>query len=337
MAYRYEVLRLLGKGSFGQVVKAFDHKEQRNVALKMVRNERRFHSQAKEEIRILDHLRSQDRDNRANIIHMFDHFQFRGHVCLTFELLSVNLYELTKKNNFKGFSLSLVRKFALSILQCLDLLAKHRIVHCDLKPENILLKQPGRSGIKVIDFGSSCFDNEQIYTYIQSRFYRAPEVILGGTYGTQIDTWSLGCILPEMLTGYPLFPGEDEGDQLACIFEILGMPEQKQIDVSKRARIFVSSQGHPRYCTYAQGPDGRYCLMGGKSKQGKHRGPPGSRKLESMMRKKCDDRMFVDFIRRSLDLNPSTRLTPTDGLRHPWISGRVAQGSGEHIESLNRQ
>jgi dual specificity tyrosine-phosphorylation-regulated kinase 2/3/4 len=70
------------------------------------------------------------------------------------------------------------------------------------------------SYLQVIDFGSSCFDDQRIYTYIQSRFYRAPEVIMGSKYGMPIDMWSLGCILAELLTGYPLLPGEDENDQV---------------------------------------------------------------------------------------------------------------------------
>ena len=82
-----------------------------------------------------------------------------------------------------------------------------------------------------------------MYTYIQSRFYRAPEVILGARYGMPIDMWSLGCILAELLTGYPLLPGEDEGDQLSCIIELLGMPPQKLLDQSKRAKNFISSKG----------------------------------------------------------------------------------------------
>lgn len=149
IGYRYEILKLLGKGSFGQVLKCYDHRTQTHVALKMVRNEKRFHRQAQEEIRILDHLRKHDKDNNHNLVHMVESFQFRNHVCMTFELLSINLYELIKKNKFQGFSLGLVRKFAHSVLQCLDLLFRHRIIHCDMKPENVLLKQPGRSGIKV--------------------------------------------------------------------------------------------------------------------------------------------------------------------------------------------
>jgi len=303
-------------------VKAYDHRNQQHVALKMVRNEKRFHRQAQEEIRILEHLRKQDKDNAMNIVHMLENFTFRSHICITFELLSMNLYELIKKNKFQGFSLQLVRKFAHSILQCLDALYRNRIIHCDLKPENILLKQQGRSGIKVIDFGSSCYEHQRIYTYIQSRFYRAPEVILGAKYGLPIDMWSLGCILAELLTGYPLFPGEDEGDQLACIIELLGMPPQKLLDVSKRARNFISSKGYPRYCTVTTGPDGQVQLTGGRSRRGKYRGPPGSKDWVTAL-KGCDDPLFVEFMKRSLEWDPSNRMTPASALRHPWLRRRL--------------
>ncbi|XP_067937923.1 dual specificity tyrosine-phosphorylation-regulated kinase 2-like [Watersipora subatra] len=322
ISYRYEVLKVIGKGSFGQVVKAYDHKLHAHVALKMVRNEKRFHRQAQEEIRILEHLKKQDRDNTMNLIHMFENFTFRNHICITFELLSMNLYELIKKNKFQGFSLQLVRKFAHSMLQCLDALFKNKIIHCDLKPENILLKQQGRSGIKVIDFGSSCYEHQRIYTYIQSRFYRAPEVILGAKYGMPIDMWSLGCILAELLTGYPLYPGEDEGDQLATIIELNGMPPQKLLDQSKRARNFVSSKGYPRYCTVSTMPDGSTILQGGRSRRGKMRGSPGSKDLVTAL-KGCDDPLFLDFMRRCMEWDPASRMTPAQALRHAWLRRRL--------------
>ncbi|XP_035243857.1 dual specificity tyrosine-phosphorylation-regulated kinase 3 isoform X1 [Anguilla anguilla] len=322
LAYRYEFLKVIGKGSFGQVAKVYDHKTRQHLALKMVRNEKRFHRQAAEEIRILEHLRKQDKTGGMNVVHMLESFTFRGHICMTFELLSMNLYELIKRNKFQGFSLPLVRKFGLSILQCLESLQRSQIIHCDLKPENILLKQPGRSGIKVIDFGSSCYEHQRVYTYIQSRFYRAPEVILGARYGMPIDMWSLGCILAELLTGYPLFPGEDEGDQLACMMELLGLPPQKLLEQSKRAKNFISSKGQPRYCTTSTLSGGGVVLNGGRSRRGKLRGPPGSRDWASVL-KGCDDAIFIDFLRKCLDWDPAARLTPAQALRHPWLFKRL--------------
>ena len=321
IAYRYEMLKIIGKGSFGQVVRAYDHKTQQHVALKMVRNEKRFHRQAQEEIRILDHLRKKDKDNSMNIIHMFENFTFRNHMCITFELLSVNLYELIKKNKFQGFSIQLVRRFAYSILRCLEALYSNKIIHCDLKPENVLLKQQGRSGIKVIDFGSSCFEHQRVYTYIQSRFYRAPEVILGAKYGMPIDMWSLGCILAELVTGYPLLPGEDEFDQLACIMELLGMPPQKLLDQSKRAKNFISSKGYPRYCTTTPMSDGSVVLNPGRSRRGKLRGPPGSKEWATAL-KSCDDADFIDFVKKCLEWDPAVRMNPYTALRHSWLTRR---------------
>jgi len=329
VAYRYEILKVLGKGSFGQVLKAYDHKTQQHVALKMVRNEKRFHKQAVEEIKILEHLKKQDKDNNCNIVHLTEHFLFRNHVCITFELLSMNLYELIKKNKFQGFSLALVRKFAHSILLCLDVLYRNRIIHCDLKPENILLKQPGRSGIKVIDFGSSCYEHQRIYTYIQSRFYRAPEVILGGKYGMPIDIWSFGCILAELLTGYPLFPGEDESDQLATMMEVLGMPPAKMLQNCKRHRMFFSSKGHPRYCSLTQNSDGTTSYSGGRSRRGKYRGPPESKELSRALRG-CDDLLFLDFLQRCLEWDPAQRMTPPQALRHGWLRRRLPRAPADN-------
>lgn len=333
LAYRYEVLKVIGKGSFGQVTKAYDHKTRTYVAVKIVRNEKRFHRQAAEEIRILELLRSQDTDNKLNIVHMFEHFVFRSHICMTFELLSINLYELIKKNKFHGFSMQLVRKFAHSVLQCLDTLHRNKIIHCDLKPENVLLKQQGRSGVKVIDFGSSCFDHQRVYTYIQSRFYRAPEVILGARYGMPIDMWSLGCILAEMATGTPLFAGEDEADQLACIIEVIGMPSQALLDTCKRARHFVSSRGFPRYCSLTASPGGHYQLAGGRSSRGKYRGPPASRDLAKALRG-CDDAQFVDFLSHCFEWDPAKRLNPPQALSHPFLRRRT-QSKAVHDENVN--
>lgn len=262
-----------------------------------------------------------------NLVHMLESFNFRGHVCMTFELLSMNLYELIKKNRFQGFSLQLVRKFAHSILQCLEVLSRNKIIHCDLKPENILLKQQGRSGIKVIDFGSSCYEHQRIYTYIQSRFYRAPEVILGARYNTAIDMWSFGCILAELLTGYPLLPGEDETDQLACMIELLGMPPQRLIETSKRSRNFISSKGYPRYCSQTQMPDGTVILNGGRSRRGKVRGPPASKEWSTAL-KGCEDSLFIDFLRRCLVWDPQERMTPSQALRHTWLRRRLPRSEG---------
>ena len=159
---------------------------------------------------------------------------YRNHQCLVFEMLSLNLYELLKNTQFGGVSLNLIRKFGKQVLKALEFLAKSDvdIIHCDLKPENILLRHPKKSGVKVIDFGSSCRSNKRMYSYIQSRFYRSPEVMLGLPYSVAIDMWSLGCILAEMHTGEPIFSGSDQFDQMQKIVKLLGMVPASMIEKS---------------------------------------------------------------------------------------------------------
>ncbi|XP_070161253.1 uncharacterized protein [Polyergus mexicanus] len=313
ISYRYEILEVIGKGSFGQVIRALDHKTGQHIAIKIIRNKKRFHHQALIEVRILEHLRKKDLEanSQHNVIHMLEYFYFRNHLCISFELMSLNLYELIKKNNYQGFSLSLIRRFANSLISCLRLLYRENIIHCDLKPENVLLKQRGSSSIKVIDFGSSCYSHQRVYTYIQSRFYRSPEVILGLPYGTPIDMWSLGCILAELYTGYPLFPGEDEIEQLACIMEVLGLPPEHIISHATRRRLFFDQKGSPRCVTNSKGKK-RWA---------------GSKNLSMALR--CSDMLFVNFVSRCLEWDPKKRMTPDEAMRHEWLTS----SSSSHVSS----
>ena len=135
-----------------------------------------------------------DPHDKHHIARMKDTFVHKHHLCITFEMLSLNLYELIKQSRFTGFSTNLVRVFMSQILDALTVLSKARLIHCDLKPENILLKSLNDPNIKVIDFGSACHEGQTLYTYIQSRFYRSPEVLVGLPYTSSIDMWSTGCI-----------------------------------------------------------------------------------------------------------------------------------------------
>ena len=291
----------------------YDHKSKQYAALKIVRNEKRFLQQAKREVKILEQLLAADPANTANVVHIKNSFIFRGHACIVFELMSINLYELIKKNKYVGFSPRLVKNFAHSISIALSLLKRNKIIHGDLKPENILLRQPGKSGLKVIDFGSSCYTAGRLHGYVQSRFYRAPEVILGCQYGAEVDMWSLGCILAELLTGHPLLPGHHEEDQLALIIELLGLPPPQLMAAASRAPKFFSvTTGCPRYLLAQQQQPGL-----------EPRGGPGSRDLGLVLahsvRREEDLAPMVDFIRRCLEWDPSLRLTPDTALRHAWL------------------
>lgn len=308
IAYRYEVLQVIGKGSFGQVCLCFDHKVKENVAVKVIRNQPRFHKQGRIEAKILSVLKENRNENFT--VTMLNYFIFRKHICIVFELLGINLYELLKCNNFRSLSLKFIRRISYQLIVCLSHLKSERLIHCDLKPENILMKPGKKDQIKVIDFGSSCFLNEKIHAYIQSRFYRAPEIILGINYSEAIDMWSVGCILAELYLGFPLFPGENEMEQLLCIMEVKGMPEAKIIEKSIKKKNFFDGV-QPRILT---------------NSRGKKR-IPGSRPLEGLM-KNCDH-SFLDFVDSKpylecLEWDSEKRIKPEEALSHAWLSSESA-------------
>ena len=299
--YRYEVLSILGKGSFGQVLQCFDHFKKEIMAVKIIRNQRRFHKQALVEIEILQRLRDNDPHNVTNVIHLKEHFQFRNHVCITFELLSINLYEYVRDNQFQGVSIGLLRRFALQLLRSLQYMESQQVIHCDLKPENILLKNSKASGLRIIDFGSSCYANKKVFTYIQSRFYRAPEIILGLPYNYKIDIWSFGCILAELYMGHPLFPGESEVEQMACMAELLGPPPTSLLTHSKRRNMFFDEKLELKIVANSQGRK-RF---------------PRTRSWTDKL--KCKDDVFISFLRGCLMWDPKKRLNARLALQHDWI------------------
>ncbi|CDW81753.1 dual specificity tyrosine-phosphorylation-regulated kinase 4 [Stylonychia lemnae] len=301
--YRYEIVERLGRGSFGQVFKCYDHKLKEEVALKIIRNKQKFHKQALVELKILDHLRRYDEDDRKHVVKMKEAFLFRNHLCITFEMLNINLYQMIKACRFKGFDIKVVKNMALQLLITLRFLRKHNIVHCDLKPENILLKYYNKSMIKVIDFGSSCYLNERLYTYIQSRFYRSPEVILGLPYDFQIDIWSFGCIICELITGMPIFSGESESDQMRQFIEVLGIPPYDLLKAASRSKVFFEND-------YSD-----FKFDGCKVKSFKHKD------LKAVLNQDDDD--LIDFVSKCFEWDPNSRMTADDALNHPWLEETI--------------
>lgn len=227
--YRYEICLTLGTGLFGTVVMARDHKitaPPRYVAIKIIKNDLQWLLQLVREIKTLKQLGSHDLP-LDHILAYIDHFNFRSHMCIVTELLLVNLYLLLEMIEFRGLALPLIRDLAHQLILGVQFIHKNLIIHCDIKPENIMLRLGSEGSdftVKLIDFGTLCPRDEISFTYIQLRYYRAPEVILGATYGPAIDMWSIGCVLAEMYTGYPLLAGKSEVEQCGLILELLGPP-----------------------------------------------------------------------------------------------------------------
>lgn len=321
---RYRLIKGLGKGSFGQVIQSFDTKTGEDVALKVIRKDKNFYEQAKLEVQILYQLNCNDPNDQYKIVRLKDTFTLGGHFCMVFELLSYNLYDFLMKKN-RSLGISLVRRFAYQILCALAFLQSPsiQVMHCDLKPENIVLVSPMRADIKLIDFGSSCTPSNHMYKYIQSRYYRSPEVVMGLPYSFPIDMWSLGCILPELLTTEPLFQARSEVELLVMMSALLGMPPIQMIKDSHRARkLFIPREDGSGY-DYHQTLQPLY----NKKKRlreilGVDIGGPLARAQGDRM-EKSELESFCDLCLKMLQFDPNKRIKPQEALAHPFFQGGI--------------
>ncbi|KYK56722.1 kinase domain containing protein [Drechmeria coniospora] len=340
---RYLILDVLGQGTFGQVVKCQNLKTQEVVAVKVIKNRTAYFNQSMMEVSVLDLLNTKlDKNDDHHLLRLKDTFIHRQHLCLVFELLSVNLYELIKQNQFRGLSTTLVRVFAQQLLNGLALLNKARLIHCDLKPENILLKNLESPIIKIIDFGSACDERQTVYTYIQSRFYRSPEVLLGLPYSSAIDMWSLGCIVVELFLGLPLFPGSSEYNQVSRIVEMLGNPQNWMIEMGKQAgEFFEKSQDEFGRRTYhikgmeqyarehntKEQPSKKYFQASTLPEIIKSYPMPRKNMKQSEVDREMNNRIaFIDFVRGLLTINPLERWSPQQAKLHPFITQQKYTG-----------
>ncbi|KAK9706756.1 hypothetical protein RND81_07G149900 [Saponaria officinalis] len=346
---RYIVKDILGHGTFGQVAKCWDSETNSFLAVKIIKNQPAYYQQAWVEVSILTTLNKKfDPEDRHHIVRIYDHFVFQHHLCISFELLDTNLYELIKINSFRGLSLSIVQLFSKQILRGLGLMNEAGIIHCDLKPENILLgtsKKPPE--IKIIDFGSACMEDRTVYSYIQSRYYRSPEVLLGYQYTTAIDMWSFGCIVAELFLGLPLFPGASEFDLLKRMIHILGgQPPDYLLKEAKNTSKFFKYAGSVDHaddmhvsvsksdCFQALKEDEYEMREKKKPLVGKEyfnymdlegivaAYPYRKNLLEEDVNKEKQVRLaLIDFLRGLVEFDPSKRWSPFQASKHPFVTG----------------
>nr|CDI53065.1 related to YAK1-ser/thr protein kinase [Melanopsichium pennsylvanicum 4] len=336
--HKYLILDILGQGTFGQVVKCQDMTTHEIVAVKVIKNKPAYFNQSMMEVTVLEMLNGNwDPNDEHHILRLRDTFIHAKHLCLVLELLSSNLYELIKQNSFQGLSTSLVRVFTAQLLDALTVLNEARLIHCDLKPENILLKTLQTPSIKLVDFGSACHEKQTVYTYIQSRFYRSPEVLLGLPYNSAIDMWSLGCIAVELFLGLPLFPGTSEYNQICRILEMLGLPPQWMLDNGKQTQEFFSvytdefGRKSYRLKSLEQYSKEHNVQEQPSKKYFKATTLPDIVKTYPMSRKSgksadvqkemANRSSFIDFVTGLLNMNPHERWTPQQAKLHPFITG----------------
>jgi dual specificity protein kinase YAK1 len=336
---------MLGCGTFGQVVKCrVDDASGEVVAVKVIKNHPAYHHQARCEVAILQLLNGRaDPEDAAHIVRLRDTFAHARHLCLVFEALQLNLYELLKQNNFRGLSTPLLRLFLGQLLTALSALRRAGIIHCDLKPENVLLVSLTSAELKLIDFGSACAEGRTVYSYIQSRFYRAPEVVLGAAYGAAIDMWSLGCMAAELFLGLPLFPGASEYNLMQRITEALGPPPEALMAQAKHgARFFKRSGG-------AAGAASGWALLSATEHEALTGKPPalGKRYFAAttlpelihgapfrrglpeaeVARERTARAALLDWLQGVMCLDATARWTPAQAAAHPFITGAPWEGA----------
>ncbi|KAJ2161648.1 dual specificity protein kinase yak1 [Coemansia sp. RSA 552] len=331
--HRYLILEMLGSGTFGQVVKCQNLTTGDLVAVKVIKNKTAYYNQSMVEVQMLDLLNKKyDVDDRHHILRLKEWFVFRKHLVFVNELLSINLYDLLKQNQYNGLSTNLVRVLVQQILDAMMVLNKAQIIHADLKPENILLEGMEKPVVKVIDFGSACFEWQTTFTYIQSRFYRSPEILLGLPYSSRIDMWSLGCIVAELYLGLPLFPGSSEYNQLSRIVDLLGVPPRNMLEKARKADEFFNYLGpgtwdlksmvqYARERNTEEKESKRY--FNATTLEELIRTYPIRRRMTDTERQReYQSRVaLIDFLRGLLQLDPDRRWSPEQASMHPFITG----------------
>jgi serine/threonine protein kinase len=263
----YTIIEGLGNGTFGQVFRCQREGTRDIVAVKVIKNKPAYHKQGLLEVKIVHALNTKhDPHDTKSIVRVDESFEYKGHICIVFELLNMSLLDILSQNQFRGLPLTVVQRFTRQLLTALATLESANIIHCDIKPENILLStvkavddivetfgegtgasaigslsplgastlagnqthlppsspsstapssssssssssQSSQLGnVKLIDFGSACYEGQTSFSYIQSRFYRSPEVLLGSPYNGAIDMWSLACVCTEMYVLFYILP-----------------------------------------------------------------------------------------------------------------------------------
>ncbi|MCD7468588.1 hypothetical protein HAX54_006948 [Datura stramonium] len=308
IAGRYYVTEYLGSAAFSKVIQAHDMHTGSDVCLKIIKNDKDFFDQSLDEIKLLKFVNKNDPCDEHHILRLYDYFYHQEHLFIVCELLRANLYEFQKYNRESDlepyFTMSRLQTITRQCLEALVFLHNLGIIHCDLKPENILIKSYRRCEIKVIDLGSSCFQSDSLSLYVQSRSYRAPEVILGLPYDAKIDLWSLGCILGELCSGEVLFPNEAVVMLLARVIGMLGPIDMDMLERGQETHKYFTKD----YDLYHINEDTsllEYII-------------PEETSLEHQL--SVSDPLFLDFVRKLLAINPQKRPTAKEALGHPWLS-----------------
>ncbi|CRL26787.1 MAP Kinase Interacting Kinase [Penicillium camemberti] len=361
---RYSVIKLLGQGTFGKVVEAYDKQRKARCAVKIIRSIQKYRDASRIELRVLSTLASNDKSNRNKCIHLRDCFDFRNHICIVTDLLGQSVFDFLKGNGFVPFPSSQIQQFARQLFTSVAFLHDLNLIHTDLKPENILLVSnayqtftynrtiPSSSHatarnarqrrvlldgeIRLIDFGSATFDDEYHSSVVSTRHYRAPEIILNLGWSFPCDIWSIGCILVEFFTGDALFQTHDNLEHLAMMESVIG----NRIDTALVKKVMAGRGGSSNSAS-------KY-FNRSKIDYPNTETTRASRKYVRAMKSLTEfiptntpfNRSFLDLLQQIFVYDPKNRITAKEALKHPWFKETlVDDGTEAHRigQGLQRQ
>jgi len=330
---RYSVIGEVGVGTFGRVLECHDlsksdeHQKQRRrpeqsetVAIKVVRSIKRYYKSARIEADILADVNRKGGRGLSHCVIMHEAFSFDGHYCMVFESLGSSLYDFMKRQRYQPYPPDLVYDFAKQMLETLEFIHSFKLIHTDLKPENILLMNdrevkrngywiPESTRIKVIDFGGATYDNEKKSSIVNTRQYRAPEVLLGTGWSMESDMWSAGCILAELYQGELLFATHDNVEHLALIEKVIDRFPRWMIERGKQEELI-------REAFHSDGMHKMERVLEPESMSYVKRTKP----LESIVYP--EDAWFLSMLRRILVIDPNRRSTARECLNNSKLWAR---------------
>ncbi|KAL6615477.1 hypothetical protein ACP70R_037747 [Stipagrostis hirtigluma subsp. patula] len=345
---RYKILSKMGEGTFGRVLECWDRETREYVAIKVVRSIRKYRDAAMIEIDVLNRL-AENEKYRSLCVQIQRWFDYRNHICIVFEKLGPSLYDFLKRNRYQPFPVELVREFGRQLLESVAYMHELHLIHTDLKPENILLVSseyikvpsskkssqdemhfkclPKSSAIKLIDFGSTAFDNQEHNSIVSTRHYRAPEIILVLSLCFQIACfaaddcgpdetidymkidclgWSSPC---DIWSGEALFQTHENLEHLAMMERVLGPIPEHMI-----RKASSSAQKYFRRGTRLNWPEGAVSRESIRAVRKLDR-------LKDLVSRNADHSKaaLADLLQGLLRFEPSERLTAQEALDHPFF------------------
>ncbi|PRP76403.1 hypothetical protein PROFUN_15257 [Planoprotostelium fungivorum] len=285
--HKYKLISKKGEGTFSEVVKAVVIKTNKQVAIKRMKT----HFETQEQVNSIREIQALRRlAPHPCIVKLLDVVFDKptGRLALVFELMDMNIYELIRGRK-TYLQESKVKSYMYQLLKAIDHMHRNGIFHRDIKPENLLLTQ---DTLKLADLGSCRgIKSKQPFTeYISTRWYRAPECLLtDGYYTHKMDMWGVGCVMFEVLSLYPLFPGTNELDQIQRIHNIIGTPPTEVLNKMRRRSTHMNFNFPPKVGT-------------------------GIDKLLPNASADC-----LDLLKKLLAYNPDERLSSRTALKHPYF------------------